>query len=355
MNVLIVELGGSHMENVYTIVHLLYLKNQTIYLACNEKLSGLIKEKDKIEEIFLVPDDLTAFKTQIATFKKIRRIVRDRKVDLIIFGTSEIKPVRNLLPFLNGVKCIGIVHDSQKLENSGTFKHIYPFWIKGYLVFGDYIRNNLVKFPQNKLFPFYPAYFPKPDESLSEKKGKEKWVVVPGIVASERKDYKLLLEKLSEGPFPKNLKLIFLGKFPKEEIFLWSLLHKINANAQNIIVFDDFVNYDIFHNYISSADFLLPLLKISGDSFYNKSRISGAFNLAYGYQLPIILPSSYAENTDLTRYAIYYETIENLIEILKLVSNNVDLESDIKTRYQSGKTFNLEGMANRFLSFISSI
>lgn len=354
MRVLIIELGGSHMESVYSIVHLLHLKKQSTFLLCNKGLADLIKEKEKIDGIHLVPDTPDSLKTQISVFRQIRSLIKDKKIDTVIFGTSEIKIVRNLLPFLPSVNCIGIVHNASKLDHSGTFRYIYRFWIKKYIVLGDFARSQLSKYPKEKVLPFYPLYFPQPARSLVSKKEGEKWVIVPGGVISERKDYKSLLDGLAKYPIPENVKIIFLGKFSSAEAELRNQVDAINKRQQNIITFDAFLDYDIFHNYISLADFMLPLLKIENDSFYSNSRVSGAFNLAYGYKLPVLIPGSYKKNADLRPFAVYYDSMEGLIKILQSVNEMRGTVADIKNSYRNTEKFNLEKMATSFLSFINT-
>lgn len=352
MNVLLAELGGSHIEVMYTLVHILYMKGHNVFLICNESLADLIKEKEKISGIYFLPDNIKGSAMQLQVLKKINGVIRDHQIDTIVFGTTEIKPVRNLLPFLPCINITGIVHNSSKLNNSATFKYLYPIRIKKYIVLGDFIRDHITSLPKEKVFAYYPVYFPKAADTKLIKPAHEKWIIIPGIVKAERKDYIPLLKKISAQCLPENIKLIFLGKFYKDERDIEALVKDINAEKEQIIIFNNYLDYDTFHNYLSKADFILPLLKLTEDLFYDNKRISGAFNLAYGYRLPLLLPESYKKNTDMASFSIYYKTIEELYKIFLSISKDSLYANHILEAYATTEKFNLTNMADQLISFI---
>lgn len=342
------------MENIYSLVHLLTMKQYKVFLVCNENLNELIKEREKIEQVFLVPTELKPIRVQKEVLRLTRKIIGDKKIDTIIFGTTEIKPVRNILPLLPRINMLGIVHDALKLDSSGTFKYIYSFRIKKYFVFGDFIKNNLKRSIKQKLFAFYPCYFPilSVNEAPVKIEG-EKWIIVPGVVKGERKDYIPLLKKVLAVGMPGNIKIIFLGKLYKEELEIVDLVQKINHHEQNIKTFDEFLTYDLFHSYLQKADFILPLLKISEDFFYGNTKISGAFNLAYSYRLPMLLPDSYKKNTDLTPFSVYYKSMDELYQLLLSINSNRMNTMEIKNSYRASKKFDFNTMADEIASFIN--
>lgn len=352
MKVLLAELGGSHIEVMYTLVHILYMKGHKVFLICNESLLEFIKEKEKISGIYFLPTDIKGPAMQLQVLKKINGVIRDNQIDTLIFGTTEIKPVRDLLPFLPCINITGIIHNSSKLNNSATFKYLYPLRIKKYIVLGDFIREHITSLPKEKVFAYYPVYFPKATDTKVIKPAHEKWIIVPGIVKAERKDYIPLLKKLSGQGLPENIKLIFLGKFYQDEKDIEALVNDINTTNEQIIIFDNYLDYDTFHTYLAKADFILPLLKITEDLFYDNKRISGAFNLAYGYRLPLLLPETYRKNTDMASFSIYYKTIEELYKIFLSVSKDNLYANSIFEAYIKTEKFNLNTMANQLISFV---
>jgi hypothetical protein len=277
------------------------MKGHEVFLACNKNLAGLIREKEKLSGIFLLPDDIRGVAMQVQALRTIRGAIRDNHIDTLILGTTEIKPVRYLLPFLPRVNIIGIVHNSAKLNSSAAFKYFYPIRIRKYFVLGDYIRRNITGLSEERVFAYYPVYFPKPvDRVALTKPSHEKWIIIPGAVRSERKDYILLLRKIHEHGLPENIRLVLLGKSYEGEREIDALIRGVNAREERIVTFDEYLDFDTFHEYLSKADFVLPLLKITADLFYDDKRISGAFNLAYGYRLP----STTERSTNSTKYFV---------------------------------------------------
>lgn len=353
MKVLLAELGGSHIEVLYTLVHVLHMKGHEVFLACNKNLAGLIREKEKLSGIFLLPDDIRGVAMQVQALRTIRGAIRDNHIDTLILGTTEIKPVRYLLPFLPRVNIIGIVHNSAKLNSSAAFKYFYPIRIRKYFVLGDYIRRNITGLSEERVFAYYPVYFPKPvDRVALTKPSHEKWIIIPGAVRSERKDYILLLRKIHEHGLPENIRLVLLGKSYEGEREIDALIRGVNAREERIVTFDEYLDFDTFHEYLSKADFVLPLLKITADLFYDDKRISGAFNLAYGYRLPLLLPGTFRKNTDPAPFAIYYRTIDELYEIFRSASRDDLYASAVVEAYARTERFDLDDMADRLVSFI---
>ncbi|MGJ7033440.1 hypothetical protein [Niabella hirudinis] len=315
MKVLVIELGGSHLENIYTLVHFLKQKNAEVFFLCNEGLKPLLKDTHYYSHCFFAPDDLKGNWFSMAG--RIRKIVKQHQIDQIIFGTVESRAVRKMLVWLPGIKITGIIHDAQKLGKSLTFKYVYPFRIKKYIVFGNFILNAVERFPHNRLFPFFPVYFPPPDPvPIHEKLPGERWIIVPGVVSAKRKDFIPLLQQIDEKGLPSNVKLVFLGNLQSAETAIETLVHRINKKEARIIYFKGYVDYNTFHRYIAKADYILPLVKGREDTVYGKTRVSGAYHLAYGYRKPLLLPAAYKINTDLATISLYYETMDDLIAIL---------------------------------------
>src|SRR5688572_29935612 len=115
MKVAIIEIGGSHIETIYTVVHLLHKSGCEITLIINEKLLPLVYDKQSLKLIDTVPDDLSKLTTQFKVFNKVRRVLKKEQIETVIIGTTEIKPVRTLVFFLPVKNIIGIVHDAVKL------------------------------------------------------------------------------------------------------------------------------------------------------------------------------------------------------------------------------------------------
>jgi hypothetical protein len=349
MNVLIIEIGGSHIECVYSFVHFLKIKNHQVHLACNEKLLPLFPEKDRLSGIISLPNEFNLIK-QLKTFFRIRAYVKKNNIDNIIINTTEIKLIRNLSFFIpRNINCTGLVHHAKKLEKSTTFEKFLSRKMRKYFVLSDFLLNNT---KVNSLFEakaFYPVYFPKTKRNDIHKPHGEFWVVVPGEANQQRRDYVSLINEISTNHNLHNITFIFLGK---NKLTGLESYENIISDKMKIISFTDQVDYDTFHQYIKLSDVILPLIKMTDDNMYGNSRISGAYNLGLGYKKPFLLPSSIKNNTDLNSFSVYYDNMKQLAEQIQLMKSSHNTTQTIQEAYQNSKFNNIDLMADEVCSFI---
>ncbi len=353
MNILIIEIGGSHIECVHSMVHFLHLKKCTVHLACNQKLVSSLIELNKLSGLLALENEFSKA-SQINTFLKIRKYIKKNKIDTIVINTTEITLVRNLSFFLPAINCIGIVHNAKKLEKSFTFTRILSKKIKKFFVLGDYLLSKIQPDPVFKVASFFPIYFPKARQLKKTKPLSDFWVVIPGEAEQKRRDYVALIDAIkATDTLAPNIKFIFLGKY--------NLYHDIDEATKRsgwwsdrIISFDDYLDYDTFHSYIQQADIILPLLKTERDDFYGSSRISGSFNLGLGYKIPFLLPERYKENKDLTAYSIYYSDTNEIVPLIQQLQANPAWQTGIITAYEKGPFKNIDTLADKVYNFIAS-
>lgn len=351
-NVLVIEMGGSHIECVYSLVHFLYERNCRLHLICNEKLEGLFPEKHKLEGLATIANELPGLSQQLKCFFFIRKYIRTHKIDAVMINTTEITIVRNLTFFLPKGIVVGLVHNAIKLEKSFTFTKILSRRIKKFLVLGDHLLQHIHPHPVFKVRSFYPVYFPPVKKLLIEKPAGSFWVVVPGEVFSSRRDYIPLLQLLKEHPLPEHIKIIFLGRLKPSDPAYEMAKEQGGANG-SLICFEDYVSYDVFHSYLALADMIMPLIKQDGDDFYADKRISGSFNLGLGYQLPFILPLSFQLNKDLSPFGVLYNSTEEILPLLKsLSSENTTTLTGIKEQYRHSRFDNLQWLSLDLYRFI---
>ncbi len=351
MNVLLLEIGGSHIECMYSYLHLLKKKNHQVHLACNQKLVALFPEKDQLDGLLILKDKFS-FSEQIKAFLLIRNYIQKNKITHLIINTCELKIIRNLFLFIpKKINCTGLVHNAKKLEKSVTFTKLLSIKMKKYLVLGDFLLKNIQPFYKFQVQSFYPIYFPKAKNNNVQKPNGAFWVCIPGGASHQRRDYLLLIEALSKTALPTHIQFIFLGKY-----YLNEVIDKSTTESEwwknHIITFDEEVPYDIFHQYIQQSDFILPLIKMENDTMYGLARISGSFNLGLGYKKPFLLPENYQANTDLLPYSLYYKNTNHLLDIIANSDSDKSSIATIQQNYATGmfKDFNL--MADQFCTFI---
>jgi hypothetical protein len=313
-----------------------------------------VKEKEKITDILPVKNKLNLFE-QIFSFFKIRKYIHSNNIDTIIINTTEIKIIRNLFSFLpKHLNYVGLVHNAKKLESGVTIKKILSKKMQKYFVLGDFLLKQIKPFPGITVKAFYPIYFPKPKHIFLEKPKNDYWVVIPGKAEQSRRDYSGLITEIRKSNFNKNIKFFFLGEFNLNDV--------IDDTTENhkwwkdqIVTFKNRIDYDTFHNYIIASDIILPLLKIDNDDMYAHSRISGSFNLAIGYNKPLLLPFTYKENTDLNSISIYYNDYKELAEILnKLLNTKMNDDANGLLNKVVNVEFEQNEMSNQICKFIFS-
>jgi hypothetical protein len=349
MNVLIIEMGGSHAECIYSFVQALRLKSCKVHLLCNDKLLQGFPGKDQLEGIIALPD--LSFMDQVKMFWQIRRYIRRNRIRTVIFNTTEVTLVRNLCFFLPRINLIGVVHNARKLEKSFTFSNVFFKKIKKYLVLSDYLLQELQVPAEHHIdvASFYPVYFPASRLEIY-KDPQELWVTIPGTVLTGRREYVPFLQSLLQQPLQENIRFIVLGNLDIcEEVK--QLLAQEEFKNKNILVFDKELEYDLFHAYMQKTDIILPLLKIREDNFYNTKRISGSFNLGVGYRLPFLLPASYNGNTDLQPFSFYYNNYNELHTTLNAILNDKSLLTTRMNAYSTDK-FSMSILSDKLYSFI---
>lgn len=353
-NVLILEIGGSHIECVHTMIHLLHLKQHKVYLACNEHLSSSVIEKDKLAGLLTLPSQISK-KQQFGIFFKLRKYINSNAIGTVIINTTEITIVRDMLLFLPKLNYAGIVHNAAKLEKSFTLTKLIGQRVKKIFVLGNYLLQWIKPDPKFKVASLFPVYFPPPEHVEVNKKPGDIWIVVPGVALNKRRDYAGLLAALKKQKnLPGNIKFVFLGIYdlfdivPEEE-------RATEWWDNHIITFKGFVDYNTFHSYMKLSDVVLPLLRRDENDFYGDSRISGSFNLGLGYQLPFLLPKAYEQNSDLQPYSIYYNDLDEVVNRLVHFDDTVKQQQfDIKQRYKSSLFNNVDDMAGEVCNFIFS-
>lgn len=353
MNVLIIEIGGSHVENMYTLILLLKRKGCNLHIICNAKLVSLLNDTSIVSRITAVPDALTPAR-QVRSFLLIRRYIRKEKIDAVIIGTTEITVVKNLTFFLPAMNITGIVHNARKLEQSFTFSTIMFRRIRKYLVMGDHLLHQLKAEPKYAVGALNAYFFPPVAQLLVQKPAGQTWVVIPGAVEEKRRDYTGCFDALSRSHIKENLHIILPGYYnePAQPAIAAAIRRLCQAGCK-VTTFDHYLSYDLFHSYVQQSDVLLPLYKTGDDTFYAGARISGTNNLGLAYRIPFLLPDTYS-NDDVTPFAISYHDNEALAAtILQLAAGNLSLQQ-ITDNYNAARHLDIDVQADKLMRFIST-
>lgn len=248
---------------------------------------------------------------------KLLRILK--KYELVIFNTaSSSKIVRNVAFFLNlyPTKCIGVLHNTERLKSSFT-QRIISTKVKNYLVLNDSLSKN---HPKYQIQSFYPIFFPNANGSF-EKQKETIWISIPGRIDYSRRNFDLLLDCLANNPRLSNIKFLLLGKLDKKTFDgrkLHDQIHHLGVEGY-FEIFDHFIPNDEYHWYLSECEYIIPLLKKHENYLHHK--ISGSFNMAFAHKKPLLCNVFLKKNKDLEENA-YFFTRPTLYALLKDISEH---------------------------------
>lgn len=344
MRIAIVEISKSHEECIYTQASFLKDAGYSISLIAHsdviKQANSYVNIFDSVEEVsFKSRNYIKSISYQVSLAKQLA------KFDKVIFNTaSSSKKLRNIALFLKfyKVNVIGVLHDAKRLEKSFTQK-IFSIKIKKYFVLNDFIKENYKIDTRLNLESFYPIYFPSYN-TVSIKKGEnEIWITIPGRLYYNRRNYKFLIEQLHLKEINKSIKFIILGDInTKDGLDFLSEVRSLQLDV-HFIFFNKFISNDEYYSYIEKSDYILPLLNLN-DKSYLKSKITGTFNMAFGFKKVMICNEELGKINDIKENSILYKT-DSLINILN------DLKTDNMDVFNGGK-WEYEFQKEKYLTFI---
>lgn len=346
----LIELGDTHQECLYS--QLLFLKKAgySIHLIISRKLFSNINYSGMWDHIYL-----HNIKGSISLIKliKIAFYMKQNRVKTAVFNTAENAVVRNFLFLIPGVICYGILHDISKL-NSSLNQKLISRHIRKYIVLNDYLRETVVKNTNLDVSVFYPIFFPEMQDfnKIRKKKG-EIWIAVPGQLELKRRDYLGLID-IVEKTKPGNIKFILLGNCSQGdgELIKKTIAEKKLQNA--FILFKEYLAENDFHNWIKLADAIMPLIHPAGDrNDYLSQNISGSFNFAFGYKIPMLMHEAFFNLQDFQTSSIFYNMDSLASTLYKLEKKPGQLIS-ITKKINACKKFSFEYQYKNYIKFISS-
>lgn len=334
LRIALIELGNSHDECLYSQIKIL-MSSEPIHLTliANVALKEHAKYFHNLDESVFV-SIRKGFKSWIDIYR-VWKLCRIRKFDKVIFNTAQGKTVSKLLlfPFQKHTQFYGILHNVRKLIASKS-QQIITKKLESYFILADYFQQHIPY--KCKVEVFYPIFYPEYPSVNIYKPKDEIWVCIPGQVELKRRDYRSLFESISKYGLPQNVKFILLGRYDHphgDGAYIKEEIQALNVE-ENFQLWKEFVPVNEFHAYVKSCDYILPLIHeddISGELY--SYQISGAFNLAMGYQKPMLIEEAMAEKFDFPRVILYEKS--ELIMVLK----NQSLSSAVITLPSSKYTF----------------
>lgn len=350
MKVALIEIGGSHEECMLTQMIALKSINASITLICTPEIKARNPHFEKYVDAILVVDFTQKAWPDFKLILGINHFLKSNGFQKAVLNTAQGGHIRNLcLTAPKSVEFIGIIHTIRKFQGSFTQKIIHRK-IKKYLLLSDFLLAKITIPKKLKVESFYPLDYPGFDLKIT-KRPSETWITIVGGVENRRKDLTGFLSML-EKTRNKNIKFVFLGKSDenKEEVLKFKAqIQSMNLSNQ-VITFKDFIAPDLFNAYLQESDFLCPLIHPETQSAeqYISNQISGAFNLAYSYQIPLLIHESYNEIEDLQHSSVFY----NLSNFDAILTNAIENRGEIVAKITAVEKWKKQYQQEKFIEFI---
>lgn len=319
IKVAIVELGGSHDECIYSQVKILKsVEDIHVTVICNSSLAESVQYFDSVDHIHFVRLRKNKLLRRLDIYR-LWKYCRKEKFDKIVFNTAHGKTIKHLLilPMPKGTLCYGIIHDATKLHSSYTQKRISAK-IHHYFLLNAYLLSTLPARTDKEFSIFHPIFFPQ-YPAVHVEKSDEVWICIPGQVELKRRDYESLFQSIKLHGINKNVKFLLLGRCGHSHGDGAYIKQKIREMeiGDHFRLWDDFIPVPEFHAMVKKSDFILPLIHTGTASgkLYT-TQISGSYNLAVGYQKPMLVEENLGNSLLQS-----YEPITYVAEELMLTIN----------------------------------
>lgn len=311
MNVMIVELNPYHDECLYSQCLMVKRIDSKINLTvvANEKARKRIEDtlKAEVDKLIFLPFG-SGWKG-IASIIKLYRMVLKTKSLHLHFNTAQGNVAWKLFlfPFPRRIEITGVIHNIQKLGNSIGQK-IISRQIDRYMLLSDILLPYYKAACSKPCVSVYPVFYPKRIITRLEKPAGETWIVIPGAVAYERRDYDaLFLEE--DKKYPKGLKFILLGNINcADGASVSEKIHRHNLE-KSFILFEEYVPNELFYAYVEACDYIMPLIHPDNPRYakYLENKISGTYNLAIAYRKVMLCPKEMQASEDFSDTALFYD------------------------------------------------
>ena len=353
----LIEICGSHDECMYSQALFLEKSDYEVHIIISSDLNERFDLYDNISNILSLEFSKNRFRNFISLFKIIRYLKKN-KINTVILNTASGELIEYFTFFLSKrIKVFGVIHSLKKLTTSFS-QRIINRKIKNYFLLNDYLLpfapKTLLK--DAEFESFYPIFFPYKTEKIKKPKN-EFWVVIPGHVEFKRRDYIGFIELLKGNTLDKSIKFLILGDSSHNYSDGKKLEVMVNeiGYRDNFVFFYEFLQPDIFLNYIAISDLILPLMhpEINFYPDYINNQISGTINLSFSFKKPMLLYKDFKMMDDFTISCFFYDLPElhGLIEHLFENRNEIDNKAIEIKNYDK---FDFEFQRKKYINFINN-
>ena len=351
----LLELGGSHTECLYAQVMFLQQQQYAVHIICNAHLWPALSQMPGIAGRQL-HEVQTSATNHLKIWWAMRQYLKAHRITSIVVNTAENSVVRDLTVLPLPVKrWAGIVHNGRKFNTGFTLRRLILRKITRCFVLNDTLLQHVHAPKGVQVGSFYPVFFPKLPLVALPKAAGECWICIPGSVMPTRRDYESLLAQIAQDGLPANIRIILLGKFDAEKYPALATRLASLANPAQVITFAAPVPEDLFQSYLAQSDVILPLLHPGVEMFgeYIKTRISGAYNLAFAGKIPLLMERSFGDWEDFAKHAVLYQVPDLLAAIRRLAADPAELQAR-KSAMEADPKFSFAEQCRRYMALLDA-
>ncbi len=309
MKTAIVEIRESHEECICTQLSFLKDVGHQVTLILHPILTQQISDYANLaDEVLYIDFDNQGFLKKLGLQWQLYGILK--KFDFVILNTAHSYSVlRNLSVLLrfSRTECIGVLHDTKKMDSSFT-QRIISQKVKKYFVLNDALLPSDNNTGVIKVQSFYPIFFPQ-YEPVPVYKQKDIWIGIPGRVDYNRRDYDFLVNTLAETTALDRIKFVILGQVDRNNPTGKRFYDSLENSGQlgRFKLFHSFIENRDFHSYLAACDYIMPMLTLNKD--YLKYKISGSFNLAFAHKKPMLCHTFFQDIPDLRENSLFFDAV----------------------------------------------
>lgn len=346
------EFGTAHEDCFYS--HFLILQQKfDLHIILNEKMAHLLPAS--IDYASVTPMKVKG-RSSLATAWEARRKIKSIRPTHVCFSTAQGNVVRDLTLLMpRGIELFGMHHNADKLLTSSSQKLI-NWRLKKYLLPAEFVEETLR--PQLrgglKVSTFYPCYYENLSPLPSVQKPNGLLVAIPGVIEQSRRDYDGFLAALKKQR-PSDVHFVMLGNGSREDGPRFQQAVKEAGLSDLFTFFNAYVGAEDMQAWLQASDAILPILHPGVEYFplYEKYKITGSYDLAYGYHKPMFLHSAIGAKPEFADFCLTYE-LENFVATLDKVARDRTQLKEIAQRIAQSPRFDFEKQKRRYLAFIEA-
>jgi len=352
-SVLITEFGTGHSELFYSHALLLHHLGYKVHFLLAQNLQGLEPTQIPLASVTLV-NLKGPFKALRLSFT-IKKLIKKHRITHIMHNTASGNLLRSLCHLLpKKVMQAGVLHQANKLKDSSS-QRIITKRVKHYLVLSQLIwQQNHQHIPQDvHVNTFYPCYFPPAQRPQPPQTPIR--ICIPGLINFNKRAYLWLSQWAAQHQqaLQNQIQFVILGNALSTDGPAYKAEIEKNGLQNIFTLFEGFIDNETYYNQIASCHIIMPLLhpEIRDFERYKKDKISGAFNLAIGFQKPMLLHKSLSQFEEFTPFSIPYTT-ESTLQAIQQVKQQHPFQEIIKA-YQENARFTVSAQAKEYQKLLN--